>query len=183
VQATPASSPLDGTRVRLDAEGGVRFRSPGGWGPTFAVRLAVRPAWFGHRGDRWSIFGRARGAPTARTLDDALVLDTAHLGGDFGVDWVWLRRPGIRCAFEAGITGEWLRVRELAADGRTVDRDGGLAGAFFGPALTWELGAFELGVVATGYSFPTGLRIRKDGEETIIGRWGVRAGASVGWRF
>lgn len=183
VRATPSALTIDGSRIRAQAEGGVRFRSPGGWGPTFAIRVAVRPAWFGHRGDRWSIFGRVRGAPSARTLDDELVLDVADLGGDLGVDWVWLRRPRLRCAFEAGASGEWLRVRELASDGRVIDRDGGLAGAFVGPTLTWELGGFELGAVVTGYSFPLGLRIRKDGEEAIIGRWGLRAAASAGWRF
>jgi len=177
---TPASTP--GARGQVAVESGVRVRSPSGVGPSFAVRVAVRPGAARRQGDRWSLFARLRGAPAAQTVGGATTLDTALLGADLGADWVWLRRPGARFALEAGVAGEWLHVVQRGVGG-DFSRDGGAGGAFLGPTFAWELGAFHVGALITGYVFPTGLTVRRGDDTDVIGRWGLRAGVSGGWRF
>jgi len=181
-RSPPPSSPTGAGPVRLTGETAVRFRSPGAWAPSFSVRAAFRPGPR-RRGDRWSLFVRARGSPPTRARVDGFRLDVWSFGGDFGFGWAWLRVPGWRSAFEAGATVEALGVRELRAEGGDVDRDGVVGGAFAGPTLTVELGRFELGAFASGFVFPTGLTLRKEDDEARLERFGFRGGASIGWRF
>lgn len=156
-------------RWHLGGSAGLRWRSPGLFGPHLGLDLGWGPLRLDLRGDL-----------PARGMVNDVQLRVFGWGGGLNAAWE-RRRARWLWGLEGGLRWDWLRVRLQDAEG-LARGDGVLVGLGLGLHAAVLIRRLELGLRVGADAFPGGFQVFVDGQRSALpplNAWGLTSNLSL----